>query len=97
MTVFSLFYSVFLEGFKHNSSLVTKNIKRLVGAQRISSGNFYRNRLPSDPTKIPPVPYRETRVAKPLSHCVSCAIEDYRCYTPSFLKKKWPIAVQRQV
>ena len=32
--------------------------------------------------KIPP-PYRETGVAIPLSHCVSCGIADYRCYTPS--------------
>ena len=32
-------------------------------------------------------PYRETGVAKPLSHCVSCGIADYRCYTPtSFCK-----------
>ena len=38
-----------------------------------------------DPTEIPP--YRETGVAIPLSHCVSCGITDYRCYTPtSFLK-----------
>ena len=36
--------------------------------------------------KYPP-PYRETGVAIPLSHCVSCGIADYRCYTPtSFLK-----------
>ena len=40
----------------------------------------------SDPTEIPP-PYRDTGVAIPLSHCVSCGIADYRCYTPiSFLK-----------
>ena len=39
----------------------------------------------SDPTEIPP--YRETGVAIPLSHCLSCGIADYRCYTPtSFLK-----------
>ena len=32
-------------------------------------------------------PYRETGVAIRLSHCVSCGIADYRCYTPtSFLK-----------
>ena len=32
-------------------------------------------------------PYCETSVAIPLSHCVSCGIADYRCYTPtSFLK-----------
>ena len=29
--------------------------------------------------KIPP--HRETGVAIPLSHCVSCGIADYRCYT----------------
>ena len=35
--------------------------------------------------KYPP-PYRETSVAIPLSHCVSCGIADYRSYTPtSFL------------
>ena len=28
-------------------------------------------------------PYRETGVAVPLSHCVSCGIADYRCYTPT--------------
>ena len=28
-------------------------------------------------------PYRETGVAIPLSHCVSCGIADYRCYTPT--------------
>ena len=28
-------------------------------------------------------PYRETGVAMPLSHCVSCGIADYRCYTPT--------------
>ena len=27
-------------------------------------------------------PYRETGVAIPLSHCVSCRIADYPCYTP---------------
>ena len=32
-------------------------------------------------TEIPP-PYRETGVAMPLSHCVSCGIADCRCYTP---------------
>ena len=37
--------------------------------------------------KYPPPPYREKGVAIPLSHCVSCGIADYRCYTPtSFLK-----------
>ena len=42
--------------------------------------------LLSDPTEIPP-PYRETGAAIPLSHCTSCGIADYRCYTPtSFLK-----------
>ena len=35
----------------------------------------------SDPTEIPP--YRETGVVIPLSHCVSCGIADYRCYTPT--------------
>ena len=41
----------------------------------------------SDPTEITPPPYRETGVAIPLSHCASCGIADYRCYTPtSFLK-----------
>ena len=40
----------------------------------------------SDPTAIPP-PHRGTGVAIPLSHCVSCGIADYSCYTPtSFLK-----------
>ena len=39
----------------------------------------------SDPTEIPP--HRETGLAIPLSHCVSCGITDYCCYTPtSFLK-----------
>ena len=32
-------------------------------------------------------PYRETRVAIPLSHCVSCGIADYRCYTPTSFRK----------
>ena len=36
----------------------------------------------SDPTEITP-PYRKTGVATPLSHCVSCGIADYRCYTPT--------------
>ena len=40
----------------------------------------------SDPTEIPP-PYRETSVAIPLSHCVSCGIADYRCYTPPAFQK----------
>ena len=40
----------------------------------------------SDPTEIPP--YHETSIAISLSHCVSCGIADYRCYTTtSFLKK----------
>ena len=35
-----------------------------------------------------PPPYRETGVAIPLSHCVSCGIADQCCYTPtSFLNK----------
>ena len=33
--------------------------------------------------KYPP-PYRETGVAIPLSHYVSCGIADYCCYTPHF-------------
>ena len=38
----------------------------------------------SDPTETP---YRETGAAIPLSHCVSCGMADYRCYTPtSFLQ-----------
>ena len=40
----------------------------------------------SDPTEIPP--YRETGVAIPLSHCVSCGIADYRCYTPTSFRKR---------
>ena len=32
-------------------------------------------------------PYRETGVATPLSHCVSCGIADYRCHTPTFCGK----------
>ena len=36
--------------------------------------------------KYPP-PYRETSVAIPLSHCVSCGIADYRCYTPTSVHK----------
>ena len=36
----------------------------------------------SDPTEITP-PYREAGVGIPLSHCVSCGIADYRCYTPT--------------
>ena len=39
----------------------------------------------SDPTEIPP--YRERGVAIPLSHCVSCGIADYRCYTPTSVRK----------
>ena len=40
----------------------------------------------SDRPKYPP--YRETSVAIPLSHYVSCGIADYRCYTPtSFCKQ----------
>ena len=31
-------------------------------------------------------PYRETGVAIPLSHCVSCGIADYRCYTPTTVR-----------
>ena len=42
------------------------------------------NRL-SDPTEIPP--YRETGVAIPLSHCVSCGIADYRWYTPAAFRE----------
>ena len=41
----------------------------------------------SDPTEITPPPYRETGVAIPLSHCVSCGIADYRCYTPASVRK----------
>ena len=37
--------------------------------------------------KHPPPPYRETVVAMPLPHCVSCGIADYHCYTPTFLNK----------
>ena len=40
----------------------------------------------SHPTETPP-PYRETGVAIPLSHCVSCGIADYRCYTPTSFRK----------
>ena len=40
----------------------------------------------SDPTEIPP-PYRETRVAIPLSHCVFCGIAACRCYTPTSFRK----------
>ena len=36
--------------------------------------------------KYPP-PCRETGVAIPLSHCISCDIADYRCYTPTSLFK----------
>ena len=32
-------------------------------------------------------PYRETGVAIPLSHCVSCGIADYPCYTPTSFRK----------
>ena len=39
----------------------------------------------SDLTEIPP--YRETGVAIPLSHCVSCSIADYRCYIPTSFRK----------
>ena len=41
----------------------------------------------SDPTEIPPPPHRETSVAIPLLHCVSCGIADYRCYTPTSFRK----------
>ena len=33
-------------------------------------------------------PYRETGVAIPLSHCASCGIADYLCYTPPYLSVK---------
>ena len=32
-------------------------------------------------------PHRETRVAIPLSHCVSYGIADYSCYTPTSFRK----------
>ena len=32
-------------------------------------------------------PYRETGIAIPLSHCVSCDIADYRCCTPTSFSK----------
>ena len=44
-----------------------------------------RNKL-SDPTEITP-PYRETSVAIPLSHCVSCGATDYCCYTPTSFRQ----------
>ena len=28
-------------------------------------------------------PYRETPVARPLSHCAFCGVAEYRCYTPT--------------
>ena len=34
-----------------------------------------------------PLPYRETAVAIPLAHCVSCGITDYGCYTPTSSRK----------
>ena len=37
--------------------------------------------------KYPPPPHRETGVAIPPSHCVSCGIADYRCYTPTSFPK----------
>ena len=52
----------------------------------ISSVWLWKIRMPSDPTKIPP-PYRETGVAIPLSHCVSCGIADSRYYTPTSFRK----------
>ena len=32
-------------------------------------------------------PYRQRGVATPPSHCVSCGIVDYRCYTPTSFRK----------
>ena len=37
--------------------------------------------------KYPPPPHRETSAAIPVSHCISCGIADYRCYTPTSFKK----------
>ena len=48
--------------------------------------SFWSQNLVTRP-KYPP-PYRETGVAIPLSHCVSCGIADYRCYTPTSFPKK---------
>ena len=44
-------------------------------------------RLPDLVTRPKYPPYRETGVAIPLSHCVSCRIADYRCYTPTPVRK----------
>ena len=50
-------------------------------------GASFSTKALGDPTEIPPLPYRETGVAIPLSHCVSCGIADYRCYTPTSVRK----------
>ena len=43
------------------------------------------------------LPYHETSVAIPMSHCVSRGIADYRCYTPtSFLKQNGLSQLSRQ-
>ena len=34
-----------------------------------------------------PTPHIARQVAIPLSHCVSCGIADYRCYTPTSFRK----------
>ena len=60
-----------------------KNHSRLKLSFRIESLIFPILPLLSDPTEIPPPTYCETGVAIPLSHCVSCGIADYRCYTPT--------------
>ena len=51
-------------------------------------GQVFRNEsFPSLVIRPRYPPYRETGVAIPLLHCVSCGIADYRCYNPtSFLK-----------
>ena len=54
-----------------------------------SGQHLLPNKL-SDTTEIPP--YRETLVARPLSHCVFCGVADYRGYTPTLLPQYWPIA-----
>ena len=46
----------------------------------------FRQKTKEKKDRVTP-PYRETGVAISLSHCVSCGIADYRCYTPTSVRK----------
>ena len=78
----------------------TSNAGRMLPSSQFSTSNGYALGSLEGPTrkprhasvlvtrpKYPPPPYRETGVAIPLSHCVSCGIADYRCYTPTSVRK----------